>query len=647
MRDRGLTMASHRYILQISMSPFLSTAARIHTESAMRIRIGLLLLLLPVCIAVTQAQHNETLREIVREKLRIDPARFEELLQRAAQSTEQATEITASPRATKSGVETVVSGDPLPESEVHAAINPLDPTNMVVSAMRLDGNNPMQALLCPIYFTRDGGNTWKKSTFRNLPTRPGSLVAGGGDPVFVYDANGTVYFSWINLYLSGMTLPLYMSIFWAYSTDGGENWLRADNDVLAEAEIMDLTRVVDAADKQWMAADRTNSPYRGRVYAAYLHAVNERMSIVLRRKLPQSLEFEIGEVRVSTPDLAFAQFTSIDVDADGGVHVIYLGSVDQRQYALYHALSTDGGASFAAPVKITDVVIPKWSEQDSQGTIEGLDHNRVYPCPHVALDRSSSSTRGRVHVVWSGTGITEKRSSGADIYHVWSDDRGASWSQPRVVNDDTALGNADQFHPSLAVGDDGTLAVSWYDRRDDAANMSARYTIAVSRDGGASFSPSTPVAAAAMDIALAGQRNNEFSIGEYTQVLLSGSTAIPFWADGRSNDGDIDVYSARIDVNTLSVERSGALSADFRLDAAQPNPFTESTMLSFHSERPRQFRLTLLDMLGRTVRELYNELAPAGETRLRLDARDLPSGSYTLLLRSDGAYASRSVVLIR
>ena len=195
MQDRGNTMASHRYILQISMSPLLTTVARIHTESAMRIRIGLLLLLLPVCIAVTQAQQHETLREIVREKLRIDPALFEELLQRAAQSTAQATESTASPRATKSGVETVVSGDPLPESEVHAAINPLDPTNMVVSAMRLDNNNPMQALLCPIYFTRDGGNTWKKSTFRNLPTRPGSLVAGGGDPVFVYDANGTVYFS--------------------------------------------------------------------------------------------------------------------------------------------------------------------------------------------------------------------------------------------------------------------------------------------------------------------------------------------------------------------------------------------------------------------------------------------------------------------
>jgi hypothetical protein len=45
----------------------------------------------------------------------------------------------------------------------------------------------------------------------------------------------------------------------------------------------------------------------------------------------------------------------------------------------------------------------------------------------------------------------------------------------------------DQFMPSVKVSDDGSVAVSWLDRRNDPDNVKYQPMAAVSTDGGASF----------------------------------------------------------------------------------------------------------------------------------------------------------------
>src|SRR4051812_25702265 len=56
-----------------------------------------------------------------------------------------------------------------PESEIHAAMNPTDSNNIVVSAMHFASTSGSTTLSMPIYYTNDFGRTWVKSTYALKP----------------------------------------------------------------------------------------------------------------------------------------------------------------------------------------------------------------------------------------------------------------------------------------------------------------------------------------------------------------------------------------------------------------------------------------------------------------------------------------------
>ncbi|HRH67442.1 MAG TPA: sialidase family protein, partial [Bacteroidia bacterium] len=175
--------------------------------------------------------------------------------------------------------EVVISGSAEAESEVHAALNPLDSNNWVCSSNTVDpnGSGTNDVPVNHIYYTNDFGSTWTRSGFDPLPVVSGVTIAGGGDPNFAYDKNGRVYTSWINLYLQGFTSVTWQ-LLWAYSDDGGANWQRGST-----PEIIGTTGPITAlfdptqfngpiADKEWLAVDRSNSSYQNTLYCAYYEA---------------------------------------------------------------------------------------------------------------------------------------------------------------------------------------------------------------------------------------------------------------------------------------------------------------------------------------------------------------------------------------
>jgi subtilisin-like proprotein convertase family protein len=138
----------------------------------------------------------------------------------------------------------------------------------------------------------------------------------------------------------------------------------------------------------------------------------------------------------------------------------------------------------------------------------------VGPAPALAADNTPGALldhAGRIYVAYTdyarnaaGARITPQLDN-TDIFLKLSDDGGRTWSAPRMVNDDTDA-NRDgfsesfvtpgltrgrpQFQPSLAVDQaTGTLAVSFFDARHDAARARVATTVTVSLDGGLSFSP--------------------------------------------------------------------------------------------------------------------------------------------------------------
>jgi subtilisin-like proprotein convertase family protein len=142
----------------------------------------------------------------------------------------------------------------------------------------------------------------------------------------------------------------------------------------------------------------------------------------------------------------------------------------------------------------------------------------VGPAPALAADNTLSTllgSHGRIYLAYvdyvratpanlRSPTITQQVDN-TDIFLRYSDDGGLTWSVPRLVNDDIdsnrdgfteSLVNAQlsfgrpQFMPSLAVDQaTGTLAVSFYDARRDAARARVAMTLTTSIDGGLSFSP--------------------------------------------------------------------------------------------------------------------------------------------------------------
>ena len=86
-----------------------------------------------------------------------------------------------------------------------------------------------------------------------------------------------------------------------------------------------------------------------------------------------------------------------------------------------------------------------------------------------------------------------------------------------------------------------------------------------------------------------------------------------------------------------------------------PNPFNAGTTIPVQiaGEASRMIRLEIFDVLGRSVRTLMSENAPAGNYSLFWDGRDdrgsiVSSGVYFARLRVDGQTQQvRSMVLIK
>ena len=77
---------------------------------------------------------------------------------------------------------------------------------------------------------------------------------------------------------------------------------------------------------------------------------------------------------------------------------------------------------------------------------------------------------------------------------------------------------------------------------------------------------------------------------------------------------------------------------------AYPNPFNDSTTLTFALERAQQVSLAIYDALGREVARPVSGLWPAGEHRVVWEADQLPAGTYFSRLMIDGQIASGTLV---
>lgn len=569
----------------------------------------------------------------VKEKMKIDQQEFLQILQ--SQMLPSLSNENHKP--TERFTEWVVSGVTDPESEIHAAINTTDTSNIICSPNN-SGSASLSSGLNPIYYTHNFGQTWQQSSFSAI-AQPGAFIAGGGDPMFVFDKNGVAYFSWINLWAaSGAFDSIYWDLCWASSTNGGTNWTMGSQPIAHSSGALLSFSPDIAYDKQWMACDKSNSAFANTIYCVFFEAntITGDFMIGLRKKNPGAANFSSVTIPVSDAGYTDLQFSSIAIDDNGAIHVSFCATLDGSNWSLYHSMSTDGGNTFDTDVKISDFHLPNLSGDQPGETFTGIDTARIYPCPHLRIDNSGGVNDGNVYAVWSGNGISNNLGKGGEIYFSRSVNNGITWSNAVVLNDNTNNLSSDQFYPSMEVNANGVVAVAWYDRRGDAANSQTHYYMAYSFDGGASFEKSFQVTQQPTDFTTIGSANGNFGVGEYNHIVCTDHYAIPFWADGRSNDGDMDIYAALIPIahNLAGVHELQQITEAYSIGNVLPNPSVNVAEVQLHFSKNMNAELFISSMDGRKMKQLFSGTEITGDKKINFDLTSFSGGNYYLVLKT-------------
>lgn len=87
---------------------------------------------------------------------------------------------------------------------------------------------------------------------------------------------------------------------------------------------------------------------------------------------------------------------------------------------------------------------------------------------------------------------------------------------------------------------------------------------------------------------------------------------------------------------------------NFVLSAAYPNPFNPQTTFSLGVEERQDVKVEVFNLLGRSVKVLFEGTMDADETRtFTFDAGDLPSGIYLYRVRGENFTATRQMTLLK
>ena len=107
-----------------------------------------------------------------------------------------------------------------------------------------------------------------------------------------------------------------------------------------------------------------------------------------------------------------------------------------------------------------------------------------------------------------------------------------------------------------------------------------------------------------------------------------------------------------VDINNLEIEGGDGLPLTFAFHQNYPNPFNPSTCLTIALPRTVDVRVVILDLLGREIATLVDEILPAGFHLVAWDGKtsageQAPSGVYFAVMETIQQVKPVKMVLLR
>ncbi|MEO8399542.1 MAG: T9SS type A sorting domain-containing protein [Ignavibacteriaceae bacterium] len=96
-----------------------------------------------------------------------------------------------------------------------------------------------------------------------------------------------------------------------------------------------------------------------------------------------------------------------------------------------------------------------------------------------------------------------------------------------------------------------------------------------------------------------------------------------------------------------STEKETQVSESFDIITNYPNPFNNSTIISYTIANEGDVNISVFDVLGRKVKDLIDEKKEKGSYKIRLNADELSSGIYFLVLNTNSSILTHKICLLK
>jgi hypothetical protein len=393
--------------------------------------------------------------------------------------------------------------------EPSIVINPKSPNNVVAAA-----------ILDRVFYSFDGGKTWKADTLK-------SSYGVWGDPVLVADTKGNIYY----LHLSDPTGKNWLSeeildrIVCQKSTDGGMSF--------NNGSYMGLDHPKDQ-DKQWAVTDTAANVYATWTqFDKYGSKDPADKSNILFSKSTDQGETWSKAMRINqfSGDCLDGDNTTEGavpaVDLDGNLYVSW-------SYAnkIYFDRSYDGGQTWLEE----DIVV---ADQPGGWEIDVPGLMRANGMPVTMVNNNEGPHQGDVYVCW-----VDEHNGNYDVWFTRSKDKGNTWSKRMKVNTDVRGG--DQFFCWMDVDQvTGQVYIIYYGRKK-ANSLKTQVFLASSKDGGLSWENEriskrsfTP--------------NPKVFFGDYNHISVHDGMVRPIWTR-YDRGGKLSIWTALINKKAQAAE---------------------------------------------------------------------------------------------
>ncbi|NOR86900.1 MAG: T9SS type A sorting domain-containing protein [Bacteroidales bacterium] len=468
------------------------------------------------------------------------------------------------------------------------------------------------AIINKYYYSQDGGFSWNSGSL----TSPYGVW---GDPCLIVDSNSDYYY----FHLSNPTNGSWIDrIVCQKSVDGGSSW--------NTGTYMGLNGT-KAQDKQWAIVDYTNN----NIYVSWTqfdqygssspsHFSNIHFSKTLDGGETWSEAIQINEISGDCVDEGNTVEGAVPaVGLNGEIFVSWAGPE-----GLVFDKSLDQGESWLdEDIFVSDIPGPGWAYE-----IPGI--SRCNGLPITCCNLAEGPYQGEIYINWSDQ---RNGSDDTDIWFIKSSDGGETWDERKRVNDDAP--GKQQFFTWMTVDQiTGYIWFVFYDRRNYEDNNTDVY-MAVSTDGGESFynfqvseTPFLPYSST--------------FFGDYTNISAHDNVVRPIWT--RLEGSSPKIMTALVNESIIGEEELEALP--FSLQQNSPNPFDETTFISFKLQKKQKVSLIVYDIFSRPVAVMIqNKELNMGKHTYHLSSSDyhLSNGVYYFSLIAGDYQIQKKMLLVK